>query len=79
MAMADKGRCPFGSGARTSQPDSPGPPSPPSPSPIAMGEGEKTDPGEGQALPRTPGLPLRGGFRTETLPCPMAMGEEAEG
>ena len=31
--------------------------------------------GEGQALPPTPGLPLRGGFPTDTSPWQMAMGE----
>ena len=34
--------------------------------------------GEGQALPPTPGLPLRGGFPMDTSPCQMAMGEEEQ-
>ena len=31
--------------------------------------------GEGQALPRTPGLPRRGRFPIDPSPCQMAMGE----
>ena len=65
----DEGRCPFGSGGRTSQRGSPGPPSPPSPLSHGDGRGGATDLGEGQALPRTPGLPLRGRFPMDTSPC----------
>ena len=70
----DEGRCPFGSGGRTSQRGSPGPPSPPSPLSHGDGRGGATDLGEGQALPQTPGLPLRGRFPMDTYPCQIAMG-----
>ncbi len=50
------------SGIRVSRPGPPGPPSPPSPLSRGGGRGGADESGEGQALRRTSGLPLRGGF-----------------
>ena len=58
----ERGRYPRESGARASRPGPPGPPSPPSPLSRGGGSGGAHESGEGQALPRTPGLPRRGGF-----------------
>ena len=77
--MADKGRYPLGSGTRTSRQGPPGLPSPPSPLSPCAGRGGETDPGEGQALPRTPGLPLRDRFPMNPCPYQIAMGEGAGG